>query len=88
MSLKKTSGVVLAVFGVLIFVIGCWRYNQACVPNQCVVNFAKSLGGKSSMEFEDSLRRKKLYGVFGMSLGTILFSSGGVIFLKSHNKRF
>lgn len=86
MSLKKTSGAILAVFGVLIFVFGCWQYNQACAPNQCVVSFAKSLGGKSSLEYEDSLRRKKLLGSFGMSLGTILFFSGGVVFFKSQKK--
>lgn len=51
MSVKKISGLIFLAVGLVTFVIGLRQYNQARTPNQCVVGFANSLGGKSPLEF-------------------------------------
>ncbi|MCW8858445.1 MAG: hypothetical protein OQK50_08070 [Deltaproteobacteria bacterium] len=86
MGVKHISGMLLLALGALLFSFSQWQYNQARTPNTCVASFAKSLGGKSTMEFEDSVRKGKLYGTGGMSLGAICFFSGGLVILKSKKK--
>ncbi len=83
MSTKKISAIVLLLLGTAIFVAGASQYRKSRVPNPCLVSFTKSLGGKASMAFEDSLQRVEDYGIAGIALGSVLVFAGGVLLFKS-----
>ena len=88
MSVKKVSGTILILLGIGFFIAGMCQYNKAQTPNTCIVSFTKSLGGKASMEFKDSIRRTKYYGIAGISVGVVFTLAGGVLLFKSRRKRY
>ena len=83
---KKKIGIVLIFLGVVFFAIGLNQYRKSCAPNTCIVSFSKSLGGKASMAFENSIQRVEYYGIAGMSMGVVFVLTGGVFLLKSRIK--
>ncbi|MEA3362175.1 MAG: hypothetical protein U9Q61_02745 [Thermodesulfobacteriota bacterium] len=80
---KKISGVVLLLLGTVLLMVGISQYNKSCTPNSCIVSFSRSLGGKASLAFENSIQRAKYYGIAGISVGAVLILAGGVLILKS-----
>lgn len=86
MTAHKIYGTILLLVGVIFLAGGIWQLREVRTPSVCVANFAKALGGKSSMEFEDSLREKKCLAIAGISIGVILTFGGGLLLLKA-NKR-
>ena len=88
MSVKSKSGIVLILLGVVFLIAGIGQYNKARTPNTCVVSFTKSLGGKASMEFENSIRQKRYNGMSGISGGVVFVLAGVVLLIKSGKKRF
>ncbi len=52
-------------------------------PNTCVVSFAKSLGGKASFELGQSVKKDRLFGVAGISVGVVFTLVGGIFLFKS-----
>ena len=88
MTTKKISGIVLLLLGIVIFAVGSYQYNKSQTPNACMVSFTKSLGGKASMDFRDSARRSRSYGIAGISIGTIFALAGCVLLFKTRKKRF
>ena len=88
MSAKKITGTILILLGTLIFIAGICQYYKSRTPNTCIVSFSKSLGGKASMEFENSIQRARYYGITGISVGVIFTLAGGVLLFKSGRKRY
>ncbi|MEA3544094.1 MAG: hypothetical protein U9R69_02615 [Thermodesulfobacteriota bacterium] len=88
MAAKKISGTLLILLGITVLGVGICQYNKSRTPNTCIVSFAKSLGGKASMELENSIQRARGYGIAGISGGVVLALAGGVLLLKSGKKRF
>ena len=86
MTAKKISGIVLLLLGIVIFVVGSYQYSKSQTPNTCIVNFTKSLGGKASMDFSDSIQRSRGYGIAGISIGVIFTLAGCVILIKARKK--
>lgn len=80
---KKKIGIALMFLGAVFFAIGLNQYRKSCAPNACIVSFSKSLGGKASMAFENSIQRAEYYGIAGISVGVVFVLAGGVFFLKS-----
>lgn len=80
---KKISGILLTFLGFVLLTAGIFQYNKSCTPNNCIVSFSKSLGGKASLAFENSIQRAKYYGIAGISVGAIFTLAGGVLILKS-----
>ena len=87
MFVKKISGTILILLGIVIFTAGMCQYGKSQTPNTCVVSFTKSLGGKASMEFKDSIQRARYYGIAGISVGVVFALAGGVLLFKSRKKR-
>ncbi|MDA3902641.1 MAG: hypothetical protein PF441_04225 [Desulfuromusa sp.] len=83
MSVKKISGIVLVLLGTVLLSAGIFQYGKSSTPNTCIVSFSKSLGGKASMVFENSIQRGKYYGMAGISVGGVFFLVGGALFIKS-----
>ncbi|MCK5915085.1 MAG: hypothetical protein KAG92_03015 [Deltaproteobacteria bacterium] len=88
MTTKKISGIILLLLGIVIFVVGSYQYNKSQTPNACMVSFTKSLGGKASMAFRDSVQCRRSYGISGISIGTIFALAGGILLFKTRKKRF
>jgi len=87
MSVKKVSGTILILLGIGFLIVGMCQYSKAQTPNTCIVSFTKSLGGKASMEFKDSIQRARYYGIAGISMGVVFALAGGVLLFKSRKKR-
>jgi len=83
MSVKKIFGIVLVLLGTVLLGAGIFQYSKSRTPNTCIVSFSKSLGGKASMAFENSIQRAKYYGMAGISVGVVCFLAGGALFIKS-----
>ncbi len=79
---KKISGVVLTFLGIILLIAGISQYNKSRAPSTCMVSFSKSLGGKASLAFENSIQRAKYYGIAGISLGAIFTLAGSILILK------
>jgi len=80
---KKISGVVLVFLGIILLMVGISQYNKSCTPNTCVVSFSRSLGGKASLAFENSIQRTKYYGLAGISVGVVFTLAGSILILRS-----
>ncbi len=83
MPTKKIAGIVLVFLGAVVFTVGIFLYRKSCNPNSCIVSFSKSLGGKASMVYENSLQHDEYYGIAGIFVGGVLILAGGVFLFKS-----
>lgn len=85
MPIIKITAIVLVILGAVVFTVGISLYRKSCTPNTCIVSFSKSLGGKASMAYEDSLQQAEYCGIAGIFVGGIFIFTGGTFLLKSRN---
>lgn len=82
MKVKKTLAILVLLFGVTILAVGIKQINSSKVPNTCVVNFARSLGGKASFDLKQSSQKNRYRGIVEISLGAFFICVGGVLLYK------
>ena len=80
--MKKRTGIVLLVLGIVCFSYGGWELYRARHPRQCVVDFARSLGAGYSMPLESSLRDTAFRGKTGLVLGGSLSFVGSLLLVR------
>ena len=88
MRTKKISGFILVSLGIVIFVAGSYQYNKSRTPNACMVSFAKSLGGKASLELDNAAQRGRRYGIASISVGILFTLAGSFLLLNTRRRRF
>ena len=86
MSTKKISGIVMVFLGIALLTAGLFQYRDSLTPNTCIISFSKSLGGKASLAFENSIQRARYYGIAGISVGAVLTLAGSVLLFKQRKR--
>ncbi len=82
MTTRKLSAVILLSLGITFLAVGFSAYHKSQQPNGCILNFSKSLGGKASLEFKNSIQQERYYGIATIAVGIIFTLSGGVLLFK------
>ncbi|WP_321368546.1 hypothetical protein [uncultured Desulfuromusa sp.] len=75
----KIIAVLILLAGLALSTVGIRQVNRAKTPNTCIVNFAKSLGGKSSFNLRESLQKDRHAGIIGITLGVVFVCAGLII---------
>ena len=82
MDVRKLLAILVLFLGLLILIVGIRLVDRGKSPNTCVVDFAKSLGGKASFDLRQSSQKDRYYGKAGIILGTVFICAGGVFLFK------
>jgi len=79
---KRSLAILVFIFGVTMLSVGIKQINRSKVPNTCVVNFARSLGGKASFDLKQPSQKNRYRGIVDISLGALFICVGGVLLFK------